>query len=148
MKTYLSIAMSIAVSLGLSTMAIARGGGGGGHFGGGALFGGGAHFGGGHFGGTAYHGNNHRAGFWGGYWPYDGDWGYWDSDNSTPYYSDPDSTVVAVQKALARKGYYHGAIDGVLDLTTQDAIARYDRKHHLPVTRAIDQSLLDALGVE
>jgi len=126
------------------------GGGGGGHFGGGGggHFGGGAHFGGGgHFGGAAHFGGGRRRAFWSNYWPYYGDWGYSGADYSTPYYSDSDSTVAAVQKALARKGYYHGPIDGALDLITQDAIARYDRVHHLPVTHEIDQSLLNALGV-
>jgi hypothetical protein len=136
MKTYLSIAMSVAVSLGISTMATARPGGG--------YFGGGAHFGGEHFGGIAHFGDGHRRVFWNGYWPYGGDWG---SDYATPNYSDSDSTVAAVQKALAREGYYHGPIDGAFDLITQDAIAQYDRDHHLPVTYVIDQSLLNALGV-
>jgi hypothetical protein len=138
MKTYLSIAMSIAASLGISTMATARPGGGGGHFGGGVRFGGE------HFGGGANFGDDQRRAFWSGYWPYNGDWG---TDYTTPYYSDSDSTVAAVQKALAREGYYHGPADGTLDLITQDAIAQYDHDHHLPVTHAIDQSLLNALGV-
>jgi hypothetical protein len=155
MKTYLSIAVSIAASLGISTMATAHPGGGGGHFGGTPHFGGG-HFGGGaHFGGTAHFGDGqhdhhsgrdgHRRAFGNG--PFYGGWSYWGSDDSTPYYSDSDSTVAAVQKALAREGYYHGPIDGALDLITQDAIARYDRDHRLPVTHAIDQSLLNALGL-
>lgn len=145
MKTYLSIAMSIAASIGISTMATAHPGGGG------------AHFGSAHFGQTArysegrdghhWDGDGHRRPFWNGYWPYDGDWGYWGSDYSAPYYSDSDSIVAEVQKALAREGYYHGPIDGALDLITQDAIAEYDRDHDLPVTHAIDQSLLNALGL-
>jgi peptidoglycan hydrolase-like protein with peptidoglycan-binding domain len=52
-----------------------------------------------------------------------------------------------VQKALAHDGYYHGAIDGILDLITQDAIANYDRDHHLPVTHTINQPLLTSLRV-
>jgi len=164
--------MSIGASLGLSTMATANPGGGGGHFGGGAHFGG-EHFGGAHLGtaqvgsanvgsahlgtvntgsahsgGTAYQGDGHRGAFWNGYWPFDGGWVSLDPDYSTPDYSDTDSSVTAVQKALARAGYYHGAIDGALYLTTQDAIAQYDRDHHLPVTHVIDQSLLNALKVE
>ena len=92
--------------------------------------------------------NGYRGEFWGGDWPYDyGDSGYWGSDYSTPYYNGSDSTVVVVQKALAREGYYHGPIDGTLDLITQDAIAKYDRDHHLPVSHTIDQALLSSLRV-
>ena len=109
--------------------------------------GGGAHFGGGHFGGAGHFSEGHRGGFWNGYSSYDGNWGYWGSDDATPYYSDSDSTVAVVQKALAREGYYHGPIDGALDLITQDAIAQFDQDHHLPVTHGIDRSLLNALGV-
>jgi hypothetical protein len=158
MKTYLSIAMSIAASLGITTMAMAHPGGGGGHVGGGAHFGGAGHFGGGeHFGGGAHFGEGRHDYNWGGgghrraflndYWPYYGDWGYSDMSYSPSYYDESDSTVAAVQKALAREGYYHGPIDGALDLITQDAIAQYDRDHRLPVTHAIDQSLLNSLGV-
>jgi hypothetical protein len=136
MKTYLSIAVSIVASLGISTIAAARPGGGG------------AHFGGGHFGGAARYSADHRGGFWSGYWPFNEDWSYSGPVYSTPNDSDSDSTVTLVQKALARVNYYHGPIDGALDLITQDAIAKYDRNHHLPVTHAIDQSLLNALGVE
>ena len=131
-------------------MATAHPGGGGGHFGGGAHFGG-EHFGGEHFGDGQHdhhwNGDGRRRAFWNGYWPYDGYLGDWGSDYSTPDYSDSDSTVAAVQKALAREGYYHGPIDGALDLITQDAIAQYDHDHHLPVSHAIDQSLLSALGL-
>ena len=158
MKTYLSIALSIAASFGIATTATAHPGGGGGHFGGGAHFGGAGHFGGGeHFGGAAHFGGSrhdrdwggdgHRRAYWYDYLPYYGDWGYSDMAYSTPYYNEYDSTVIAVQKALAREGYYHGPIDGALDLITEDAIAQFDRDHHLPVSYAIDQPLLDLLGV-
>ena len=175
MKIYLSIAMSIAVSLGVTTMATAHPGGGGGHFGGSGHIGGGGNFGGSHFGGTGHFGggahfggdghfgggahfgegrhdhnwdgDGHRRAFWNEFGPYYGNWGYSDMGYAAPYYNESDSTVVAVQKALAREGYYHGPIDGALDLITQDAVAQYDRDHHLPVTHAIDQALLDSLGV-
>ena len=89
-----------------------------------------------------------RATFFGGYLPYldsydDSDY----ADYSTPDASSDDSMVVAVQKALAREGYYHGPIDGTLDLITQDAIALYDRQHRLPVSHAISQELLDSLSL-
>lgn len=141
--------MSLAASLGISTMATAHPGGGGVHFGG-------ANFGGEHFGGAAHFGDaqrdhhsdgdGHRRVFLNG--SFDGDWGYGGSDYSTSYFSDSDSTVISVQKALARAGYYHGPIDGTLDLITQDAIAQYDRDHHLPVNYTIGPSLLEALRVE
>jgi hypothetical protein len=92
--------------------------------------------------------NNYRGKFWGGDWPYySGDSGYSAADYSTAYYNESDSTVVIVQKALARDGYYHGPIDGTLDLITQDAIANYDRDHHLPVSHTISQPLLTSLRV-
>jgi peptidoglycan hydrolase-like protein with peptidoglycan-binding domain len=72
-----------------------------------------------------------------------------DGTDYTTTDDDPgsDSTVVAVQKALAREGYYHGPIDGTLDLITQDAIARYDRNHRLPVSHGISRQLLNSLGL-
>jgi hypothetical protein len=170
MKTYLSVGI-IAASLALTNLAAAHGGGGGGHFGGGGS-GGGGHFGGGgmhffapaaHFSAPAATGRptfaagdrhhfGHRPAFFSEFWPsseyYYGDSDYADSgtDYSTPDDdTGSDSTVVAVQKALARGGYYHGPIDGTLDLTTQDAIARYDRDHRLPVSHAINQQLLNSL---
>lgn len=92
--------------------------------------------------------NGYRGEFWGGDWPsYYGDSGYWGADYSTPYYTASDSAVVAVQKALAREGYYHGPIDGTLDLITQDAIAKYDRDRHLPVAHIINQALLSSLRI-
>jgi hypothetical protein len=92
--------------------------------------------------------NGYRGEFWGGNWPsYYGDSSYGGSDYSTPDYTGSDSAVVAVQKALAREGYYHGPIDGTLDLITQDAIAKYDRDRHLPVAHTINQALLSSLRI-
>jgi hypothetical protein len=92
--------------------------------------------------------NGYRGTYWGGDWPYYyGDSGDGASDYSTPYYNATDSTVVMVQKALARDGYYHGPIDGTLDLITQDAIAKYDRDHRLPVSHTINQPLLTSLRI-
>lgn len=82
-----------------------------------------------------------RGGFWGGYWPYYGGGGYPESEYG-------DSTVAAVQDALAREGYYHGPVSGYFNPATQDAIARYEADYHLPITSAIDQSLLNSLGLD
>lgn len=104
-------------------------------------------------------GNRHRFGHhravFSQFWPsseyYYGDSDYADSGTDFPTSgddTDSDSAVAAVQKALARGGYYHGPVDGTLDLITQDAIARYDRDHRLPVSHAINQQLLNSLRVE
>ena len=75
-----------------------------------------------------------------------------EAGGSTPVgagqFAAQDSVVMEVQKALARDEYYHGPIDGTLDLITQDAIAKYDSDHHLPVTYTIDQPLLQSLRAE
>jgi hypothetical protein len=39
------------------------------------------------------------------------------------------SVVVRVQERLARAGYYHGAIDGVMGPRTRHAIRAYERDH-------------------
>jgi hypothetical protein len=59
-----------------------------------------------------------------------------------------DSLVVDVERALARAGYYHGPIDGVLGAGMRDAIAAYQRDYRLPVTGRIGNALLDSLGLE
>jgi hypothetical protein len=160
MKTYLSLGIMIAASFAVTNLAVAHGGGGDGHFGGGS-FGGGGHFGGSgmhfsapaaHFSAGDRHHFGHRPAFFSEFWPssdyYYGSSDYADDGTDYPTADDDtgsDPTVVAVQKALARGGYYHGPIDGTLDLITQDAIARYDRDHRLPVSHAISQQLLNSL---
>jgi hypothetical protein len=119
------------------TAAFAHGGGGGGHGGGGGWHGGGFGGGGGHLGGFASHGfaahgwYRGHYGYGGGYWgggPYWG--GYGDPYSyDYPYYGYYDyeeapsvQTIVAVQKELARLGYYHGQIDGIVGPETRKAI--------------------------
>jgi hypothetical protein len=52
------------------------------------------------------------------------------------YYGYNDSgygygnTVVEVQRRLARAGYYHGAIDGIMGPQTRRAIRAYERDHN------------------
>jgi len=53
-----------------------------------------------------------------------------------------------VQRALAKRGYYHGAIDGDVGPGTRGAIREYQYHNHLEVTGRIDLALLHALGVE
>jgi hypothetical protein len=55
------------------------------------------------------------------------------------------SRVSDVQSALARAGYYDGAIDGVLGPGTRKALRNYQRDHGLEVTGGINRALTDAL---
>jgi hypothetical protein len=58
-----------------------------------------------------------------------------------------NSTVSAVQSALAKLGYYHGAIDGVEGDETQAALARYQEDHDLSVTGTVTAAILQSLGL-
>src|ERR1044071_790894 len=65
------------------------------------------------------------------YYPYDY-YGYND------YGYDNVRLVVEVQRRIARAGYYHGAIDGILGPETRRAIAAYERDHKMPAYGALD----------
>jgi hypothetical protein len=56
-------------------------------------------------------------GYYGGYGP---GYGYGDSSGSR---------VAELQSRLARAGYYHGAIDGIMKPATRRAITAYERDH-------------------
>src|SRR5437899_1485842 len=75
-----------------------------------------------------------------GYYPYDyygyNDYGYGNV-----------RLVVEVQRRLARAGYYHGPIDGVLGPETRRAIRAYERDHNAPAYGVIDRQLLRTLGL-
>jgi hypothetical protein len=60
-----------------------------------------------------------------GYYPY----AYYGHDD---YGYGNSSTVVKVQQLLARAGYYHGSIDGILGPQTWRAIRAYERDHNMP----------------
>jgi lysozyme family protein len=60
--------------------------------------------------------------------------------------NDYYALAVWVQKALARRGYYHGPIDGVIGKGTRSAIRGYRADYGLPVSSRIDAELLKALG--
>jgi hypothetical protein len=150
-------------------------GGGGGHFGGGHGHFGGGHFGGpSHFAGFGEHrfaghgfaqhhgvhfaqnGGHFRHGghffFADPYWhdyPY---YGY--NDDYAGDYSDGQSspaeltpTVLAVQKELAKLGYYHSDIDGLIGPQTESAIRQFQSVEKLPVTGQIDDPTLKALRI-
>ena len=51
-----------------------------------------------------------------------------------------------MQKALARRGYYRGPIDGIIGKGTRRAILAYRVDYGLRVINRIDDELLRALG--
>lgn len=86
--------------------------------------------------------------FWWGY-PY-GYYPYGYSYYNTPVYGGTyygDSVVPEVQWRLARAGYYHGAIDGVIGPRTRAGIRAYERDHGLRVDGAISRQLIDTMGL-
>ncbi len=54
---------------------------------------------------------------------------------------------IAVQRALAQRGYYRGPIDGALGKGTKAAIARYQDDKGLAVTGNINVKTLRSLGI-
>ena len=60
--------------------------------------------------------------------------------------NDYYALVVSVQKALARRGYYRGPIDGIAGKGTRRAILTYRADNGLRVISRIDNELLRALG--
>jgi Ni/Co efflux regulator RcnB len=58
-----------------------------------------------------------------------------------------DATVAAVQRRLARGGYYHGSVDGVIGPATRTAIRSFERNNGLAVDGEIDPQLLRTMGL-
>jgi peptidoglycan hydrolase-like protein with peptidoglycan-binding domain len=48
---------------------------------------------------------------------------------------------------LQDAGYYFGEITGSLGVDTRAALANFQRDHSLPVTGAIDEETVEALGL-
>ena len=96
--------------------------------------------------GYPYYGYPYGYPYYDGY-PYD--YGYYTP--GTTYYTErgitDDATVAAVQRRLARGGYYHGAIDGVMGPGTRSAIRAFERNNRLPVDGVIDRQLLRTMGL-
>lgn len=63
------------------------------------------------------------------------------------YRSSYGSAGVAVQQALARRGYYRGSIDGAIGPQSRRAIANYQHDQGLQETGSINSSLLNSLGL-
>jgi Putative peptidoglycan binding domain len=80
-----------------------------------------------------------------GYYPYDYSYGYYNYNG--PSYGYSGSVVAQVQSRLARAGYYHGVIDGVMGPQTSYAIRAYEQNHGLRTDGVISGSLLRSLGL-
>ncbi len=78
---------------------------------------------------------------------------YQGSDNGNYEYNDNanahhgnGSPVAIAQSRLARLGYYHGQIDGVLGPSTRQAVTAYQRDHGLHVTGAVTADTLHSMN--
>jgi hypothetical protein len=75
-------------------------------------------------------------------YPYD----YASYDHSPVYdYRYWYGLAAAVQTELARRGYYHGPIDGVIGYGSREAIRAFQDTQGLPATGLIDPALVKAL---
>ena len=70
---------------------------------------------------------------------------------TTAGYASPaqggNAVVSSVQSQLAKFGYYGGAVDGVLVIETEAAIARYQEDNDLSVTGTVTAATLQSLGL-
>jgi peptidoglycan hydrolase-like protein with peptidoglycan-binding domain len=53
--------------------------------------------------------------------------------------------VAALQRALARRGYYKGRVDDKMGSETRRAIREFQRSQRLPVTGRADNATIGAL---
>lgn len=98
--------------------------------------------------GYPYYGYNYGYPYdhYNGGYPYNYSYGYY--GYTQPGYSTYNSSVViAVQTQLARAGYYHGVIDGVMGPRTHYAIQAYERDHGLRVDGSISGPLMRNMGI-
>jgi hypothetical protein len=63
------------------------------------------------------------------------------------YYGYGEDVAVAVQRRLARAGYYRGPLDGEIGPGTRAAIRAYQIDNGLAPTARINGALLDSLGL-
>jgi hypothetical protein len=98
--------------------------------------------------GNPYYGYGYGYPYYGAY-PYGYGYGYY-APRTTVYATsgiNDDATVAAVQRRLARGGYYHGSIDGVIGPGTRTAIRAFEHNNRLPVDGIIDPQLLRTMGL-
>jgi Putative peptidoglycan binding domain len=75
------------------------------------------------------------------------DGGYYDGQYSQSEVTPSQETIVAVQKELAKLGYYHGPIDGLIGPQTEGAISWFQSVDQLSATGQIDDPTLKALRI-
>lgn len=116
-----------------------------------------------YYGGHGYYGHGYYGGYYGGgYYPYYG-YGY-----GYPYYYGPrvgvtiyrgpssgysyaerdDDTAADVQRALKRRGYYHGSVDGVIGPESRNAIRNFQADKRLNASGRIDRDTLRELDLD
>ena len=78
-------------------------------------------------------------------YPYDSSYSGGGQAFDYKYWTD---LAVSVQSELAQRGYYQGAIDGVIGSDSREAIRGFQAAQGLPVTGIIDSKLLNALGIK
>jgi len=78
-------------------------------------------------------------------YPYDYSYSSYGPTYDDQYWSN---LAVSVQSELAQRGYYHGAVDGVIGSGSRQAIRAFQADQGLPVTGLIDPKLLNALGIK
>jgi hypothetical protein len=87
--------------------------------------------------------------YWYPAWGYDPLQTYYDYDGPVYTYGDllPDEVIANVQTALQDAGYFYGEITGSLGVDTRAALANFQRDYGLPITGAIDEATVEALGL-
>ena len=80
------------------------------------------------------------------YYDYSDDYAY---NDSAPVYDERfwQDLATKVQSELARRGYYRGQINGVIDSDSRQAIRAFQKAQGLPVTGLIDPGVLRALNL-
>lgn len=81
------------------------------------------------------------------YWWYNSyRYGYAYDDSGPAYdFRYRKDLAMKIQSELARLGYYHGEINGVIDSSSRQAIRAFQKAHELPGTGLIDAGLLRSL---
>jgi len=73
---------------------------------------------------------------------------YYNQGGYGSYDRSNDSPVADAQERLARAGYYHGQIDGVLGPETRHALLRYQSANGLELSGSLTRDTLRSLGMQ